>query len=70
MRKVDWVDKLRLIWEGHAKKKNFGHRWQTSERNNMDANDDIDNSDDDENDDFMKFALPGDKGFVEDRPWK
>ena len=36
----------------------------------MDANDGIDNSDDDEDNDFMKFALPGDKGFVEDRPLK
>ena len=31
LRKADWVDELRLIWEGHAKMKNFGLCWQTSE---------------------------------------
>ena len=71
LRSANWVDRLRLTWELHAKEKNFGHHWQISERNNMDAEDGgMDNSDDDEEDDFMNFALPGMKGFEEDRPWK
>ena len=65
------MDKLRVIWDNHANEKNFGHHWQTSERElNANANGDIDNSDDDEDDAFMKFTLPDDKGFNEDRPWK
>ena len=64
-----WVDKLRVIWDVHAKEKRLDHHWQTSECK-LDANGDMDNSDDDEDNDVMKFALPGDKGFNKDRPWK